>query len=173
MPSPRFPQSRVPPGTARDRNKRAVGRHCACAERGRARAPPYAPSLKRVSPRPLACLPFPPCSHLGASLVGAEAGAETPGRPPAGLVHDLPGVKIAPPGCGLRPSHGVSAPRSRLLEGEKGGEGEGQRGGKQRCCALARWGGFQTLEPGMQLSTPALGIGGCLTALAQKINRPE
>lgn len=61
-------------------------------------------------------------------MVGPEAGAETPGRPPAGLVHDLPGVERAPPECGLRPPHGVNAPQSRLLEGERGGvrdRGEG------------------------------------------------
>lgn len=69
-----------------------------------------------------------PCSHLGASLVGPEAGAETPGRPPAGLVHDLPGVERAPPECGLRPPHGVNAPQSRLLEGERGGVRDGGEG---------------------------------------------
>lgn len=98
-----------------------------------------------------------PCSHLGASLVGPEAGAETPGRPPAGLVHDLPGVERAPPECGLRPPHGVNAPQSRLLEGERGGC-EGPRGGKRRCCALAHCGELQggAEAPGPQLSAPAL-----------------
>ena len=64
---------------------------------------------KGLSPPPP--LPLPLGSHLGTSLIGAEAGAEAPGRPPAGLVHDLPGLERAPPVSGLRPPHrGERAP---------------------------------------------------------------
>lgn len=58
---------------------------------------------------------------------------------------------------------GVSAPRSRLLEGERRG-GEGLRGGKPRCCALAHCGGFQGGGEALICSKCACAsrIGGCL-----------
>ena len=68
---------------------------------------------KRPNPltAPSSPLPLPLGSHLDTSLIGAEAGAEAPGRPPAGLVHDLPGMERAPPVSGLRPPHrGERAP---------------------------------------------------------------
>lgn len=90
--------------------------------RGTGRAPPLAPAPRGVSPPPYRSVASSP--HLGSRLVGAEAGAETPGRLPAGLIHDLPGAESAPPECGLRPPHGVSAPRAGFLKGK----GRGVRG---------------------------------------------
>lgn len=95
-----------------------------------ARAPPLVRALKRVSPRPLHSRCF-PSSHLGASLVGAEAGAEKPGCPPAGLVHDIPEAETAPTKWGLWPPHGRACPCAGFLKGKGGVEEFRNWGGKQ------------------------------------------
>lgn len=82
---------------------------------------------------------------LGSGLVGAQAGAETLGRPPAGLVHDLPGVESAPPECGLLTR--VSAPGSRLREGERReGEDRGLREGNGDVARLRTAGSGEAAE---------------------------
>lgn len=117
-------------------------------------APPHAPAPRRVSPHPFASLPL---LSPGGELGRPGGRGRDAGPPPCWSGTYLPGVESAPPECGLRPPHGVNAPRSRLLEGERGGC-EGLRGGKRRCCALAHCGGFQggAEAPGLQLSAPAL-----------------
>lgn len=54
----------------------------------RLRRPAPRPAPRRVSARPP---PPPPPPHLGSSLVGAQAGPEAPGGPPARAVHGVLG----------------------------------------------------------------------------------